>query len=144
MIHRHHTAVLLYQLLYNILTHVGPRTSPTRHRNRPAGCAGDGCRCFGPEGPRTAHTLTRTSIYIQPYLVSASTSREVNEARGGLILAAGRVHSKKKKIEQKKNTKKSATPKTRHETHISPATATTSRRRVQNTSHALAHTRPLP
>ena len=32
------------------------------------------------------------------YLIN---SREVNEARGGLILAAGRVRSKKKKIEKK-------------------------------------------
>ena len=30
------------------------------------------------------------------------TSREVNEARGGLILAAGRVRSNKQKIEKKK------------------------------------------
>ena len=51
------------------------------------------------------------------------TSREVNEGRGGLILAAGCVRSKKK-IE--KNT--ITPPKTHHEIHSSPATATTSRR----------------
>ena len=42
--------------------------------------------------------------------------------QGGLILAAGRVRSKKKT-----NPKKSAAPKTHHEIHSSPATATTSR-----------------
>ena len=36
------------------------------------------------------------------------SSREVNEARGGLMLAAGRVRPKKKKT--KKNTEKSAPP----------------------------------
>ena len=49
--------------------------------------------------------------------------------QGGLVLAAGRVRSKEKKIE-KKNTKKSAAPKTHHEIHSSPATATNSRRRA--------------
>ena len=56
------------------------------------------------------------------------TSREVNEARGGLILAAGRVRSKKKNT--KKNTKESAPPETHHEIHCIPATATTPRRRA--------------
>ena len=54
------------------------------------------------------------------------TSREVNEARGVLILAADRVRSKKK------STKKSAPRKAHHETRTSPATATTSRRRAKN------------
>ena len=49
--------------------------------------------------------------------------------RGGLILAAGRVRSKKTNIEEK-NTKKSAPPETHHEIHSNPATATTSRRRA--------------
>ena len=43
--------------------------------------------------------------------------------------AAGRVRSKKKKIE-KKTPKKIAAPKTHHEIHSFPATATTSRRRA--------------
>ena len=47
--------------------------------------------------------------------------------QGGLILAAGRVRSKKKK---RKNTRNLAAPKTHHEIHGSPATATTSRRRA--------------
>ena len=55
-----------------------------------------------------------------------STSREVNEARGGLILAAGRVRSKGKK----KRLKDPVPPKTHHEIHSSPATATNSRRRA--------------
>ena len=48
-----------------------------------------------------------------------------------LVLAADRVHSKKKYIEKKEN-EKSAPPKTHHEIHsaCSPATATTSRRRA--------------
>ena len=57
------------------------------------------------------------------------TSRGVIEARGGLILAVGRVRSKKNKIEIK-NMKKIAPPKTHHDVHSSPATATTSRRRA--------------
>ena len=48
--------------------------------------------------------------------------------QGGLMLAAGRVRSKKKTTE-KKNTNPAA-PKTHHEIHSSPATATTSRRRA--------------
>ena len=47
--------------------------------------------------------------------------------QGGFTLAAGRVRSKKKIV--KTPPKKSAAPKTNHETHISPATATTSRQR---------------
>ena len=47
---------------------------------------------------------------------------------GGLILASGRVRSKKKKT--KKNPEKSAQRKTHHEIHNNPATATTSRRRA--------------
>ena len=46
--------------------------------------------------------------------------------QGGLILAAGRVRSKKKK---KRNP---AAPKTHHEIHSSPATATNSRRRAKH------------
>ena len=46
--------------------------------------------------------------------------------QGGHILAARRGRSKEKEFE-KKNTKKSAPPKTHHETHSSPAIATTSR-----------------
>ena len=72
------------------------------------------------------------------------TSREVNEARGGFILAAGRVRSKKKKFEKIKFTEKSAPPKTQHEIDSSSATGCNSRRLAMNTSHALAHTRPLP
>ena len=53
--------------------------------------------------------------------------------QGGLILAAGRVRSKKKKIEKKKITEKSAPPKTHHEIHSSLATACNSRR------HAMEH-----
>ena len=43
------------------------------------------------------------------------------------MLAAGRVRSKKK---TKKKTRNPAAPKTHHEIHRSPATATTSRRRA--------------
>ena len=52
--------------------------------------------------------------------------------QGGLILAAGRVRSKKN-IRKKKITEKSAPPKTHHEIHSSPATACNSRR------HAMEH-----
>ena len=45
--------------------------------------------------------LGRQHTPMKVYLVR--TSREVNEARGGLILATGRVRSKKKRIEKKKN-----------------------------------------
>ena len=47
--------------------------------------------------------------------------------QGGLILAAGRVRSKKTKRKKKRNPD---APKTHHEIHSSPATATTSRRRA--------------
>ena len=49
--------------------------------------------------------------------------------QGGLILAAGRVSSRRKK-NKNKNTNKSAPPKTHHEIHSSPATAINSRRRA--------------
>ena len=45
--------------------------------------------------------------------------------QGGIILAAGRVRSKKEKRTPPRN---NAAPKTHHEIHNSPATATTSRR----------------
>ena len=48
--------------------------------------------------------------------------------QGGLILAAGRVRSKKKENRKKKKHVKSAAPKTHHEIHSSPATANSSRR----------------
>ena len=48
--------------------------------------------------------------------------------QGGLIPAAGRVRSKKKK--RKNETRNPAALKTRHEIHSSPVTATTSRRRA--------------
>ena len=54
------------------------------------------------------------------------TSREVHQARDGLILAAGRVRSKKKR----KWLKNPAPPKTHHEIHSNPATVTNSRRRT--------------
>ena len=47
--------------------------------------------------------------------------------QGGLILAAGRVRSKKKETERKNTEKKSAPHRTRHEIHSSPATASNSR-----------------
>ena len=65
------------------------------------------------------------------------------DRQDGLILAAGRMRSKKNK-KHEKNTKKSTAPKTHHKINSSPAIATTSRRRVRNHAHALAHTRPLP
>ena len=49
--------------------------------------------------------------------------------QGALILAVGRVRSKKK-IGKKKQQKKTSLPKIHHVLHSSPATATTSRRRV--------------
>ena len=52
--------------------------------------------------------------------------------QGGLILEADRVPSKRKKNE-KEHTKKSSPPKTPHDIHISPATATTPRRRRDET-----------
>ena len=48
--------------------------------------------------------------------------------QGGLVLAAGRVRSKKKN--EKKKRKKNAPPETHHEIHSRPATAINSRRRA--------------
>ena len=59
------------------------------------------------------------------------TSRDVNEARGGLVLAVGCVRSKKKKSREEKKTEKSTPPRTHHESRSSPANATTSRRRAK-------------
>ena len=72
------------------------------------------------------------------------SSREVNEARGGLMLAAGRVRPKKKKT--KKNTEKSAPPPKKHATKSTAALRPNPTRDGMrgNTSHALAHTLPLP
>ena len=50
--------------------------------------------------------------------------------QGVLILAAGRVSSKKQKHENKKTRKNPCALKTHHEIHSSPLTATTSRRRA--------------
>ena len=58
------------------------------------------------------------------------------------MLGVGRVRSKKKN-KSKKNNKKSAPPKTHHDIHSSPATATARDGERRNTSHALAYTRPL-
>ena len=79
------------------------------------------------------HRLTDTQRQTNKIMVPCThpgTSREVNEARGPHILAAGRVRSKEKKIERKKSTKKSTPPKTHHDLQSSPATATPSRRRA--------------
>ena len=54
------------------------------------------------------------------------TSREVNEARQPHTCSRPCAFEEKKK-KRKKHGKKSALPKTHRETHISPATATTSR-----------------
>ena len=72
------------------------------------------------------------------------TSREVNEARGGLILAAGRVRSKKKNLENKQTNKK--TPHRKHTTKPTSALRPRPPRdgARKTTSHALAHARPLP
>ena len=56
------------------------------------------------------------------------TSREVNEARRPHTCSRPCAFEETTKSEKKKHTKKSAPPKTHHEIHSSPATATTSRR----------------
>ena len=66
--------------------------------------------------------------------------------QGGLILAAGRVRSKKKKTKKNKE-KKFAPPKTHHEIHSSPATAFNSRRHARKhvprvSPHSLASIDP--
>ena len=48
-------------------------------------------------GKTYQYARTGMHIYEGPILI---TSREVNEARGSFILAAGRVRSKKRKIEK--------------------------------------------
>ena len=61
--------------------------------------------------------------------------------RGGLTLAAGRVHSKKKK---KKKTRNLTSPETHHEIHSSPATQTTSRRRATKHVPCVSPYSPAP
>ena len=58
------------------------------------------------------------------------TSREVKEARGPHTCSRPCAFEEKKIGGEKKNTKKSTPPKTHHEIHSSPATATTSTRRA--------------
>ena len=72
------------------------------------------------------------------------TSRDVNEARGGLVLAVGRVCSKKKKVEKKKKRKNPPHPE--HTTKAAAARRTRPPRdgARKNTSHALGHARTLP
>ena len=89
------------------------------------------------------HTDRQPSSIMAP-CTHPGTSGEVNEARGGLILEAGRVRSKKKKS-KKKNRKKNPP----HLKHTTKSTAARQPRPMRdgmlgNTSHALAHTRPLP
>ena len=74
-------------------------------------------------------------IMKRPFCLEAKngliTSREVNEARRPHTCVAGRVRSKKKKNRQKKKARiNPAAPKTHHEIHSIPATATTSIRRA--------------
>ena len=57
------------------------------------------------------------------------TSREVNEARGPHTCSRPCAFKEKKNRKTHTHTHKSAPPKTHHEVHNSPATATTSRRR---------------
>ena len=64
------------------------------------------------------HTHRQTN-YIMAPCTHPCTNREVHEARCGLVLAAGRVRSKKKN-------KNPAPPKTRHEIDSRPAIATNS------------------
>ena len=65
--------------------------------------------------------------------------------QGSLILAAGRVRSKKNvKIGKKHNRKNSAPPKTHHEIHSSSATATTSRRRATKNVPRTSPCSPAP
>ena len=63
------------------------------------------------------------------WLLSYFTSREVNEARGGLILAAGRVRSKERK--NRKKEKHGNIRPSENEIHSSPATASNSRRHAR-------------
>ena len=72
----------------------------------------------GKKRPRSLRSLGLASLLV-----------ERQRRQGDLILAPGRVRSKKKQS-KKTHTKKSAPPKTHHERHSSPATATTSRRHV--------------
>ena len=72
------------------------------------------------------------------------TSREVNEARGGLMLAAGRVRSKEKKNRKKKTRKNPPHPKNTTKSAAARRPRPTRDGARRNTSHALAHTRPLP
>ena len=74
-------------------------------------------RLFCPKenkGLRSLRFLGLVSLLVERYM-----------SQGGLILAAGRVRSKKKDEQKARNP---ASPQSHHEIHSSPATATTSRR----------------
>ena len=75
---------------------------------------------------RMLHIHGQTN-YIMAPCAHPGTSRVVNKA--GVLRTCGKaVCVRRKKMPKKKSTKQSTSPKTHHEIHSSPATATTSRR----------------
>ena len=93
-------------------------------------------RLFGPLAKNGPVALLPRPCFI--------TSKEVNDTRGGFMLAAGRVRSKKKKNRRKK-TPQNPPPNPKHTTKSTAAQRPRPTRdgaRV-NTSHALAYTVPL-
>ena len=108
----------------------------TQHRPVPGrigadtGCAG----CPRVERPVQCEEYTHTAACLSTLYDTAGTPIvllltilvETKIRQDNLILAAGRVRSKKKK--RKTKTRNPVAPKTHHEIHSSPATATTLRR----------------
>ena len=80
-------------------------------------------KAFCPKGKKT----TSVALLPRPCL---NTSREVNEARGPHTCTRPCAFERKKNRKKNKTRKNPAPPKTPHEIHSIPATATTSRRRV--------------
>ena len=80
-------------------------------------------------GPLTYHLSRKRNSIFCGLFGYVHTSREVNEAR--LPHTCSRPCAFEEKKFEKKNAKKSAPPKTHHEIHSSPATASNSRRHAR-------------
>ena len=131
---------------YHFLPRLGPSIYFQRSSTRVGSCLLNHGRGFSFYSPPQLHFFSHsnnfTATHIRLTTLSHNvTSRDVNEARGGLIRATGRVRSKKKKLK----TKNRENPP--HPKHTTKATAARRPRPARdgtrgNTSHALAHTRP--
>ena len=82
--------------------------------------------CISPPGGTEVERVVTRNISSYVSLICIYCTSFTSGEQGSHLLAAGRVRSKKRK--RKTRTRSPAAPKTNHELHSSPATATTSER----------------